>query len=116
MSFGDDRSEATAAEVPTHLRNEAERARAITTFGDLYKRIVRRRGQHAWRRFVVEIRRALIADRHDRKQARVGFGIANGEDVVDLIGADESIDFGNLRLQLVSITLNKQPATMSRLA
>ena len=106
VSFGDDRSEATTAEVPAHLRNEAERARAITAFGDLYKR-----NATAWPTRVALIRRRDTS-RSDCRSARpeasaCWFWIANGEDVVDLIGADESIDFRNLRLQLISITLNQ---------
>src|SRR6185369_9113450 len=56
---------------------------------------------------VVEISRALISERHDRQRARVGLGITDGEDVVDLIRADEGIDFGYLGFQLVPVTLNQ---------
>src|SRR6185436_18560202 len=40
MCLGDDRAEATTAEMSTHLRNETEGTRAIAAFGDLYKGIV----------------------------------------------------------------------------
>jgi len=67
MSFGDDRTKATTAEVAAHLRNETESAGTITTFSDLHERVVRWRREYAWRRFVVEISRALITYGHDRK-------------------------------------------------
>ncbi len=67
MSFSDDRTEATAAKVTTHLRNEAESTRTIAPFGNLHERVVRRRCEHAWGRFVVEVSRALISDGHYRK-------------------------------------------------
>src|SRR5437588_7473311 len=66
MSFRDDRSESTAAKVSAHLRNETEGTRTIAALGNFDKGIMGRRGEDARRRFIVEISRALIAERHDR--------------------------------------------------
>jgi len=107
VSFGDDRSETTAAKVATHLRNETERARSIAAFGNFYERVVRRCRENARRRIVVEISRTLIAELHHRQRARVGVWIANGKNVVDLVGADERIDFRHLRFQLVAVSLDQ---------
>src|SRR5690349_4340985 len=107
MRFGDDRTEAAAAKVSAHLRNETESTRTIAAFGNLHKCIMGRCGEHARRRVVVQIGRALIAELDHRQAARVGLRIADGEDVVDLVRADERIDFGHLRLQFVAITLDQ---------
>jgi hypothetical protein len=93
--------------MSAHLRDETEGARAVAPFGDLDKRAVAGRGEDARRRFVVEISRALIAERDDGERARVDFVVADFRDVVDLIRADEGVNFGNLRAQLVSITLDE---------
>ena len=68
---------------------------------------MRRSGQHARRRIVVEVRGALIAERDNGKRASVGLRIANGKYVVDLVRADERVDFRNLSFQLVAITLDE---------
>src|SRR5437762_8333234 len=107
MSFGDDRSKTTTAKVPAHLRNETESARTIATFGNLYERVVRWCRQHTRRRFVVEIRCALIADWYDWKRASVGLRIANSEYVVDLTGADEGVNFRYLSFQFFAITFDQ---------
>ena len=41
------------------------------------------------------------------KRTRVGLRIANREDVVDLTGADERIDFRHLRFQFIAITFDQ---------
>ncbi len=106
VRFGDDRSEATAAKVPAHLRNEAERTRPIAAFGNFYERVVRRCSEHARRRIIVQVSRTLITERNDGQRASVGLRIANRKDVVDLIRADKRVDFRYFSLEFVTITLN----------
>src|SRR6185369_17274816 len=101
------RPETTAPEVSTHLRNKAERTRTIAAFGDLHKCVVRRRREHAWRRIVVEICRTLIAKLYDRQRTRVCLRVGNGQDVVDLAGTDECVDFRYLGFQFITITLHQ---------
>ena len=67
VCFRNDRTESPAAKMAAHLRNETECARAVAAFGDLDEGIVAWRSQHARRRFVVQIRRALIAKGDDWK-------------------------------------------------
>src|SRR6185503_6543823 len=95
--------------MPTHLRDETESTRAIASFCDLDERVVRRRGQHARSGIVVKIGGAWVAKRDYGQRARVGLRIADGEDVVYLVRADERIDLGHLRLQFVAITLDETP-------
>ena len=64
-------------------------------------------GEHARRRFIIKISRALITERNYGERSGVGFRIADAEDVVDLAGADEGVNFGHLRFQLVAITLDQ---------
>jgi hypothetical protein len=49
----------------------------------------------------------LIAEWYDRQRARVGLRISNGEDVVDLTGADECVDFRYLGFQLIAVTFDQ---------
>src|SRR5712692_12117533 len=107
MGFGNDRTKPPAAKMTAHLWNETERTRTITAFGDFYERVVARRGQHARRRFIIKISRALIAKRNHRQPPRVRLWIANAEDVVDLARANEGIDFRHFCFQLIAITLNQ---------
>src|SRR5688572_19437731 len=107
MSLGDYRTETPAAKMSTHLRDETECTRSIATFCDLHECVMRRRCEHARRRIIVQVGRALIAEWHNGQRASVGVRVANGKDVVDLVGTDKSVDFRNLRFQLVSITLNE---------
>src|SRR5215813_7672219 len=93
--------------MAAHLRNETEGTGSIATFRDLDESIVTRSRQDARRRFVVEIGSALIAERNERQRARVCLRIADCEDIVDLAGADESINFRQLRFQLIAITLDQ---------
>src|SRR6267143_7020227 len=106
MCLCNDRSKTTAAKMSTHLGDETESARPIAAFSDFDERVVRRRGQHARCRLVVQIRRTLIAQRNYRQRSRVRLWIADTQDVVDLTGADERIDFRHLGFQLVAISLN----------
>src|SRR5712692_2080745 len=107
MRFGDNRTKAPAAKMAAHLRDKTERTWTIAAFGDLDESVMARRRQHTRRRFIVEVRRALIAERDHRKRSRVNAWIANREDVVNLAGADEGIDLRHLCLQLIAITLNQ---------
>src|ERR1700747_3332535 len=109
MRFGDNRTEGPTAKMSAHLRNKTESAGTVTSFSDLDEGIVAGSRQHTRRRFIVEISCALIAKRHDGQRSGVRVGIANGEDVVDLTGANESIHLGHFRFQLVAITLNHAP-------
>src|SRR2546430_4741306 len=106
MRFGDDRSKSPAAKVSAHLRNETESAGTIAAFGNLNERVMRRRGEYARRRFVVEISRALITERNNRQRSRVCLRIADAQDVIDLTGADKRIDLGHLSFQLIAISFN----------
>src|SRR5688500_19508282 len=107
MRFGDDRTKAAAAKMAAHLRNETKGARAIAAFGYLDERVMRRRSQHAGRRVVVKISRALVTKWDNGKRSRIGIRIANGEDVVDLARSDIRIDLRHLGFQFVAITLNQ---------
>ncbi len=109
MCLGYYRAEAATAKMSAHLGNETESAGTVTAFSDLDKGIVAGSRQHARRRFIVEISCALIAQRNDGQRSGVRVWIANGEDVVDLTGADESIHLGHFRFQLITITLNQAP-------
>src|SRR5207253_2507656 len=93
MSFGDDRSKATAAKMAAHLRNEAESTGTITAFRDFYERIMRRCCQHARCRFVVKIGRTLIPQGKNWKRTHVRIWIADRKNVIYLAGTDESINF-----------------------
>src|ERR1051325_586378 len=107
MGFGDQRSKTATAKMSAHLWNKTKSAGPIAAFGDFDEGVMRGRRQNTRRRFVVEISRALIAERNDWKRARVGFRIANGEDVIYLAGADESIHLGQRRFQVVAITFDQ---------
>src|SRR5262245_60783455 len=61
MCFGNDGSEASATKMAAHLRNETKFAGPIAAFGNFYESIMTRRCQHAWRRFIVQVSRRLIA-------------------------------------------------------
>src|SRR5882724_3345908 len=93
--------------MAAHLRNETEGARPVATFGDLDEGIVARRGQHARRRFVVQISCALISKGDDWKRTCVRLRITNGEDVVYLAGTDKGIDFRQRRFQLITIAFDE---------
>src|SRR5262245_39324639 len=93
--------------MSAHLRNKAEGTRTVTTFGDFYVGVMTRGREHPRRGLIVEISRALIAQRNHRQRPRISLRIADAEDVVDLTGADERIDFWHLSPQLVAIALNQ---------
>src|SRR5688572_16696257 len=103
MSFRDDRTKAATAKMTAHLWNETKRTRPIATLSYLDKGIVARSGEHAWRRFVVEIGRALIAKWNDRQGASIYIRITDCEDLVNLAGPDECIDFRHFSLELIAI-------------
>ena len=107
VCFGDDRSKPATAKMTAHLRNKTEGTGTVAPFGNLDIGVLARRGEHARRRLVVEIGRALISERNHRQRTRVRLGIANAEDVRDLTGADESIDFGHFGFQLVPIAFDQ---------
>src|SRR6266851_7507621 len=107
MCFSDDRAKAPAAKVSAHLGNETEGTGAIAAFGDLDERIMGRRSKYTRRRFVIEIRRALIAERNNRKRSSIRVRIANSEDVIDLTGTDEGVNLGHFRFQFIAITLDQ---------
>src|SRR5437870_4266040 len=107
MCLSDDRAKSPAAKMSSHLRNEAEGTRAVAAFGNLDEGIVTRRSEHARRRFIVEISRALIAERKHRQRPRVRPGIANAQDVVYLASADKGIHFRHFGFQLIAIALNQ---------
>src|SRR6266853_1065825 len=107
MCFSDYRAEAATAKMSAHLRNEAESTGTVATFGDFNKGIVAGSRQHSGCRLIVKIGRALITQWDHGKRSRVRAGIADGENVIDLTGADERVDLGYFRFQLVAITLNQ---------
>src|SRR5688572_7574358 len=107
MRFRHDGTEAAATKMATHLGDKTETTRAVAAFGDLHKRIVTRRGQHAWSRFVIKVSCALVTQRQHRQRTRVYCRIANSQDVVDLAGADERVDLRHLCFQFVAITLDQ---------
>ena len=99
--FGNDRLKTSAAELPSVLRNHAERARVVATFRDLHIREVARRGQNPWRQIVVEIqpvfrRRDLFLD-----------PFANRPDLVQFVGADQGIHFRHVRLDIAAVALDE---------
>src|SRR6266404_2757642 len=77
MCLSDDRAKAPAAKMSAHLWNEAESTWAVTAFSNLDEGIVTRRSEHARGRLIVEVSRALIAERKHRQRPRVRPGIAN---------------------------------------
>ena len=93
--------------MAAHLRNETESTRPVAAFRNLDEGVVTWRGQHSRRRFVVEISRALIAERNHRQRSHVGLRIADAQVVIDLTGADKSIDLGHRGFQLISIAFNQ---------
>src|ERR1051325_3995957 len=117
MGFGDQRSKTATAKMSAHLWNKTKSAGPIAAFDDFDEGVMRGRRQNTRRRFVVEISRALIAERNDWKRARVGFRIANGEDVIYLAGADESIHLGSRRLLIPATRFDPttRPAPVRRL-
>ena len=69
----------------------------VATLGDFDVGEMARRGQNARRQVVVKVR----LDR-----ARVGLNtFANGDDLVDFIGADHGVHFGQVLLDIAAITL-----------
>src|ERR1043166_100914 len=107
MSLGYNRTKTTAAKMATHLRNEAESARAVATFRNLNERVMTWCCQHAWSRFVIEIGCALISQRNYRQRSRVRFWIADLQNIVDLTGADEGVNLRHLSFQFIAISLNQ---------
>src|SRR4029077_20810606 len=71
MCFSDDRSKSPAAKMAAHLWDKAKGARTIAALRDLDERIMARCGQYTWRRFIVEIGGALIAEGNDGKRTRI---------------------------------------------
>src|SRR5712692_10893501 len=109
MRFGDDRSKAPAAKMSPHLRDETERAGTIAAFGNLYERVVTRRGEHTRRRFIIQVSCGLIAERDDWQRSGVCLRVADAEDVIELTGADERINLRHLCFQLIAITFDQAP-------
>jgi hypothetical protein len=68
---------------------------------------VRGRGEHARRGLVVEVCGRLVAEGEDGERARVDAAVGGLRDVVELAGADEGVDFRNLRAQLVAVALDE---------
>src|SRR5438552_14874537 len=93
--------------MATHLRNETKSAGTIAAFCDLDEGVMTRSREHAGRRFIVEISRALIAERNYRQRSGICFGIADTKDVVYLTCADERINLRHLGFQLIAISLNQ---------
>src|SRR6185295_1874622 len=67
MRFGDDRAKPPATKMATHLWNKTKCTRTVAAFGDFDERIMAGRREHARRRFIVEISRALITQGNDRE-------------------------------------------------
>ena len=84
--------------MPAHLWYKAKRARTVTTFGNFHKSRIAGRRQHARRAFVIKIRRALMADGHNRQSACIRLRVTDLQNIVDLVRADKSVNFGHLFL------------------
>src|SRR6185369_12350732 len=106
-SLFNDRPEPPRTKRTAHRGDRTERTRPVAAFGDLDERGMRFRGPQPRRVFVVKISCGFVPDRRYREFFRVKFIVRRFENIVDLRGADESVDIGEFLHQIVAITLDQ---------
>ena len=90
--FVDDALEATAAEVPAKLRNDAEGAGVIAALGNLYVGRVAGSGEDAFGEIVIEV---------GTGGELLGLeAFAKGSDSFEFVGAEDGVDIGNVLLDI----------------
>ena len=98
--FADDGFETAAAEGAAELRDDAEGAGVVATFGDFDVGLMLGGGDDAWGEVVIEERRRLGGQNF--QVAFDGF-----DDAFDFAGADDGVYFGNLLEDLVAVAFNE---------
>ncbi len=97
--FRDHGFETAAAEVAAILRDHAEGAGVIAALGDLQVREVARCGENARREVVIEVRRGC--------GGRFVNALADGDNALDFVGADERVDFRHVLFDVAAIALHE---------
>ncbi len=92
-----------AAEFSAQLRDDAERAGMVAAFGNLDVRGVFRRRENPRRKIVIQIRRK----RRRARRIRLQFALDGSQNIFDLARPHHRIDLGNLRENLLAVTLDQ---------
>ena len=83
----------------TVLRDHAERARMVAAFRDLDVGVMLRRGKNARCQVVIQVRLERVRDRL--------FTLAERDDLVEFVGADQRVDFRQILLNVAAIAFHQ---------